>query len=95
MLLNFKCLSDYFIAGIRKKVDDLCGCNEEMVRPLNELPPFATRSNRNLQNSDVTNLVVNPSHKNFRNSEQSAEGFKNQSDCAPQNNLKPTTSHSI
>ena len=25
---------DYFVAGVRKKVAELCSCNEEMMRPL-------------------------------------------------------------
>ena len=95
ILLNSKCLSDYFIAGIRKKVDDLCGCNEEMVRPLNELSPLGSRSNRNFTNPDVMENDVNPNNKNPSNSEKSEKRSKNQSNHGPKNSLKQTSSNSI
>ena len=64
----FSCCSyvndiEYFVAGVRKKVEDLCGCNEELIRPLNEV--FAvpnTVSNNNFSGSLEDN-------QNFRNHE--------------------------
>ena len=27
---------DYFISGVRKKVEDLCGCNDALIYPLQQ-----------------------------------------------------------
>ena len=43
---------EYFVAGVRKKVDDLCGCNEELIRPLKDV--FAVPNTISNNNSSGT-----------------------------------------
>ena len=58
---------EYFVAGVRKKVEDLCGCNDELIRPLND--EFAVSNN----NSHGT-MEGKQSCKNYEAPKASDEG---------------------
>ena len=90
IVLNINHLADYFISGIRKKVEDLCGCNDELIRPLDETPDFGSRINKN-----STNQRMEAAHQNLRHQESSEAKISNQNEQTPQNDLKQKQSHSI
>ena len=54
---------EYFVAGVRKKVEDLCGFNEELIRPLNEV--FAVPNT--ISNNNISGTMKDK--KNCRNHE--------------------------
>ena len=87
---NINYLSDYFISGVRKKVEDLCGCNDELIRPLNKKSEFGTRMNKN---STIQGMQV--VHQNLRHQESLEAKINNQNEQTPQNDLKQKQSHSI
>lgn len=81
---------DYFISGVRKKVEDLCGCNEELIRPLNELSEMGTRTNRN-----SADRGMEPSHQKSRHPEQAENRFNQELGQNSKDNLKQKQSLSI
>ena len=87
---NIKYFSDYFISGVRKKVEDLCGCNDELIRPLDETPDFGSRMKNN---STIQRMEA--AHQNLRHQESSGRNVSNQIEQAPKNDLKQKQSHSI
>ena len=88
--IKHQLFSDYFISGVRKKVEDLCGCNDELIRPLNETSEFGSRMNKN-----STNQRMDAAHQNLRHQEISERKISNQIEHAPKNDLKQKQSHSI
>lgn len=63
---------DYFIAGVRQKVEDLCGCNDELIRPLNEtssVPLLNSNSPKNVDKQSRENSRKQEPVKSFSDGE--------------------------
>ena len=86
---RFWFLSDYFISGVRKKVEDLCGCNDELIRPLNELSDLGPRPNRN------SSQGIKPSHQNTKQQEDERNIFNQESEQVSKSEFKQNKSHSV
>ena len=85
----FSFLSDYFISGVRKKVEDLCGCNDELIRPLNELSDLGPRANR------TSTQGIEPSHQNSKHRENARNIFNQETEQVSKNEFKQNKSHSV
>ena len=57
VLHKYVIILDYFISGVRKKVEDLCGCNDALIYPLQQTVK-PTPESFGIQNREETKTQV-------------------------------------